>query len=92
MGATIKVESNTAIIEGIEKLTGAVVSSPDLRGGVALVMAGLMAEGFTVVENVEFIERGYENFEAKMQQLGALIIKADSEDVNAIKKFKLKVS
>jgi UDP-N-acetylglucosamine 1-carboxyvinyltransferase len=91
MGASIKVESNTAIIEGVEKLTGAIVCSPDLRGGVALVMAGLMAEGFTVVENVEFIERGYEKFEYKMQQLGALMIKADSEDVKTIRKFKLKV-
>ena len=91
MGAKIKVESNTAIIEGVEKLTGAVVSAPDLRGGVALVMAGLMAEGFTIVENVEFIERGYENFESKMQKLGAQMIKVDSEDIKAIKKFKLKV-
>lgn len=91
MGASIKVESNTAIIEGVDKLTGAIVCSPDLRGGVALVMAGLMAEGFTVVENVEFIERGYEKFENKMQQLGALMIKADSEDVKTIRKFKLKV-
>jgi UDP-N-acetylglucosamine 1-carboxyvinyltransferase len=93
MGASIKVvESNTAIIEGVEKFTGAVVSAPDLRGGVALVMAGLMAEGYTVVENVEFIERGYERFEYKMQQLGAAIIKVDSEDTKAIRKFKLKVS
>lgn len=91
MGASIKVESNTAIIEGVDKLTGAIVCSPDLRGGVALVMAGLMADGFTVVENVEFIERGYEKFENKMQQLGALMIKADSEDVKTIRKFKLKV-
>lgn len=92
MGATIKVESNTAIIEGVEKLTGAVVSAPDLRGGAALVIAGLMAEGFTIVENVEYIERGYEKFEHKMQQLGAAIVKVDSEDTKAIKKFKLKVS
>jgi UDP-N-acetylglucosamine 1-carboxyvinyltransferase len=93
MGASIKVvESNTAIIEGVDKFTGAVVSAPDLRGGVALVMAGLMAEGFTVVENVEFIERGYEKFEYKMQQLGAAIEKVDSEDTKAIRKFKLKVS
>jgi len=92
MGASIKVvESNTAIIEGVEKFTGAVVSAPDLRGGVALVMAGLMAEGYTVVENVEFIERGYERFEYKMQQLGAAIVKVDSEDTKAIRKFKLKV-
>ncbi|MDD3172663.1 MAG: UDP-N-acetylglucosamine 1-carboxyvinyltransferase [Herbinix sp.] len=92
MGASIKVESNTAIIDGVEKLTGAIVTAPDLRGGAALVIAGLMAEGYTVVENVEFIERGYENLESKMQELGAAMIKVDSEDVKSIKKFKLKVS
>jgi UDP-N-acetylglucosamine 1-carboxyvinyltransferase len=92
MGASIKVESNTAIIDGVDKLTGAVVSAPDLRGGAALVIAGLMAEGFTIVENVEYIERGYEKFEYKMQQLGADMVKVDSEDTKAIKKFKLKVS
>ncbi len=92
MGASIKVESNTAIIDGVEKLTGAVVSAPDLRGGAALVIAGLMAEGYTVVENVEYIERGYEKLEYKLQQLGAAITKVDSEDIKAIKKFKLKVS
>lgn len=93
MGATIKVvESNTAIITGVERLTGAIVSSPDLRGGAALVMAGLMAEGFTIVENVEYIERGYENFELKMQKLGANLAKIDSTDTKAIRKFKLKVS
>ncbi len=91
MGASIKVEGNTAIIEGVERLTGASVCAPDLRGGVALVMAGLMAEGFTIVENIEFIERGYEKFESKMQQLGAAMIKVDSNDMKAIKKFKLKV-
>ncbi len=91
MGANIKVESNTAIIDGVDKLTGAVVSAPDLRGGAALVIAGLMAEGYTVVENVEFIERGYEKLEFKMQQLGAAMVKVDSEDLKAIKKFKLKV-
>lgn len=92
MGASIKVESNTAIIDGVEKLTGAVVCAPDLRGGAALVIAGLMAEGLTIVENVEYIERGYEKFEYKMQQLGAQVAKVDSEDVKAIRKFKLKVS
>ncbi|HHU72802.1 MAG TPA: UDP-N-acetylglucosamine 1-carboxyvinyltransferase [Clostridiales bacterium] len=91
MGASIKVESNTAIIDGVERLTGAAVSAPDLRAGAALVIAGLMAEGFTTVENVEYIERGYEFFEYKMQQLGADIVKVDSEDTKAIKKFKLKV-
>lgn len=91
MGANIKVESNTAIIDGVDKLTGAIVCAPDLRGGAALVIAGLMAEGLTIVENVEYIERGYEKFEYKMQQLGAAIIKVDSEDEKAIRKFKLKV-
>mgnify|MGYP000964639887 FL=1 len=92
MGASIKVESNTAIIDGVERLTGAVVRAPDLRAGAALVIAGLMAEGFTIVENVEYIERGYENFEYKMQQLGAAMEKIDSEDSKAVRKFKLKVS
>ncbi len=91
MGASIKVEGNTAIIEGVERLTGASVCAPDLRGGVALVMAGLMAEGYTIVENIEFIERGYEKFESKMQQLGADMIKVDSNDMKSIRKFKLKV-
>ncbi|NLP34106.1 MAG: UDP-N-acetylglucosamine 1-carboxyvinyltransferase [Clostridiales bacterium] len=91
MGASIKVESNTAIIDGVDRLTGAVVSAPDLRAGAALVIAGIMAEGFTIVENVEFIERGYECFEYKMQQLGAMIEKVDSKDIKAIQKFKLKV-
>lgn len=92
MGATIKVESNTAIIDGVERLTGATVCAPDLRAGAALVIAGLMAEGFTIVEPVDYIERGYENFEHKIQQLGAAIVKVDSEDMKAIRKFKLKVS
>lgn len=92
MGASIKVESNTAIIDGVEKLTGAIVWAPDLRAGAALVIAGLMAEGYTIVEPVDFIERGYENFENKMQQLGAAIAKIDSEDTKAIRKFKLKIS
>jgi UDP-N-acetylglucosamine 1-carboxyvinyltransferase len=91
MGASIKVEGNTAIIEGVDRLTGASVCAPDLRGGVALVMAGLMAEGYTIVENIEFIERGYEKFESKMQQLGAAMIKVDSNDMKSINKFKLKV-
>jgi len=93
MGANIRVvESNTAIITGVERLTGAIVSASDLRGGAALVMAGLMAEGYTIVENVEYIERGYEDFERKMQKLGAAIAKVDARDTKAIRKFKLKVS
>ena len=89
MGASIKVEGNTAVIEGVKKYTGARVSSPDLRAGAALVIAGLAAEGITVVEDVHFIERGYERFEEKLRSLGALIEKV--EDEKDIQKFRLKV-
>ncbi|BCK01827.1 UDP-N-acetylglucosamine 1-carboxyvinyltransferase [Anaerocolumna chitinilytica] len=92
MGANIKVEGNTAVIVGVKNLTGAIVSAPDLRAGAALVIAGLTATGFTLVEQVEYIERGYENFEKKMQGLGAIMAKVDEEDEKAIQKFKLKVS
>jgi len=92
MGASIKVEGNTAIIDGVTGVTGATVSAPDLRAGAALVIAGLVAEGFTVVEHIEFVERGYENFEGKLCGLGAHIEKMDAEDDRAVQKFKLKVS
>ena len=91
MGASIKVEGNTAIIDGVGRMTGAIVSAPDLRAGAALVIAGLAAEGITVVEQVEYIERGYEEFERKMRELGAAMEKADSEDEKALLKFRLKV-
>lgn len=91
MGATIKVEGNTAIIDGVEELTGAQLHSPDLRAGAALVMAGLVAEGFTVVDQIEYIERGYEDFEQKLQSLGADIERVEVEDEKAMQKFKYKV-
>ncbi|NMB43999.1 MAG: UDP-N-acetylglucosamine 1-carboxyvinyltransferase, partial [Clostridiales bacterium] len=91
MGASIKVEGNTAIIDGVESLTGAIVRTPDLRAGASLVIAGLVAEGYTQVEQIEYIERGYENFEKKMQGLGANMAKINTEDEKAIRKFKLKV-
>jgi len=92
MGATIKVESNTAIIDGVKGLSGAIVSAPDLRAGAALVIAGLVADGFTTVEMVEYIERGYEDFEKKLRALGASMEKVDSNDEKAMQKFRLKVS
>ena len=92
MGASIKVEGNTAIIDGVDKLTGATVSAPDLRAGAALVIAGLAAEGFTIVENIEYVERGYEDFEEKLRTLGAQIEKLDSEASREIQKFRLKIS
>ncbi len=91
MGAKITVEGNTAIIDGTEGFTGAIVSAPDLRAGAALVIAGLVAEDFTYVDQIEYIERGYETFELKLQALGATIEKVDVEDEKAIQKFKLKV-
>lgn len=89
MGANIKVESNTAIIDGVGKYTGASIYAPDLRAGAALVLAGLAAEGFTTVEDIHYIERGYEDFHLKLQGLGAQIEKVSSE--REYQKFKLKV-
>lgn len=90
MGASIRVEGTTAIIDGVELLTGAIVSAPDLRAGAALVIAGLVAEGYTVVEQVEYIERGYEDFEHKLCDLGAVMEKIDASDEKAVRKFKFK--
>ena len=88
MGANIKVEGNTAIVDGVEKYTGARINAPDLRAGAALVMAALAAEGTSLVENIHYIERGYEDFHLKLQSLGAQIEKVDSD--RDYKKFKLK--
>ncbi len=87
MGASIKVEGNTAIIDGVPQITGARISSPDLRAGAALVIAGLAAEGVTVVDDIVYIQRGYEDFDAKLRALGAEIRKVDSE--MEIRKFRL---
>ncbi|MEE1196148.1 MAG: UDP-N-acetylglucosamine 1-carboxyvinyltransferase [Lachnospiraceae bacterium] len=89
MGANIKVEGNTAIIDGVEGFTGARISSPDLRAGAALVVAGLAAEGITIVDDIVYIQRGYEDFEQKLQSLGAEIEKVTNE--KEIQKFKLRV-
>lgn len=90
MGASIKVEGSVAVITGVKGYTGAVVSAPDLRAGAALVMAGMAAEGFTVVEDIQYIERGYEKFEEKLSALGAQIERVSND--KDIQKFKLKVS
>ena len=89
MGANIKVEGNSAIIDGVKKLTGARVSAPDLRAGAALVIAGLAADGITVVDDIVYIQRGYENFEDKLRSLGAEIERVSSE--KEIQKFRLRV-
>ncbi|MBE6014796.1 MAG: UDP-N-acetylglucosamine 1-carboxyvinyltransferase [Lachnospiraceae bacterium] len=90
MGANIKVEGNTAIIDGVSGYTGARVAAPDLRAGAALVIAGLAAEGITVVDDITYVERGYEEIENKLRNLGAMIEKVNSE--KEIQKFRLRVS
>ena len=89
MGANIKVEGNSATIEGVEKFTAARVSAPDLRAGAALCIAGLATEGITIVDDIVYIQRGYERFEEKLRSLGGIIEKVSSE--KEIQKFKLKV-
>ena len=88
MGANIKVEGNTAIIDGVEKYTGASISAPDLRAGAALVIAALAAEGDTIMDAIKYIERGYEDFHVKLQGLGAQIEVVQTE--KDFQKFKLK--
>lgn len=90
MGAQVKVEGNIAIINGVDGLTGAQISAPDLRAGAALVLAGLSAEGITTIDDIKYIQRGYEHFEEKLRGIGATIEKVDSE--KAARKFILQVS
>ena len=80
MGARIRVIDNTAIIEGVDRLVGTSVHATDLRAGAAMVIAGLCARGVTLVEDIQFIERGYENFVGKLRLLGADIRIIDEPD------------
>ena len=89
MGGNIKVEGNTAIIVGVPKYTSANIVVPDLRAGAALVMAGLAADGFTTVEDIQYIERGYEDFPQKLRGLGAQIEKVETE--KDFRKFQMKI-
>lgn len=89
MGAVAKIEGNSATIEGVERLSGARVSAPDLRAGAALCIAGLATDGITIVDDIVYIQRGYERFEEKLRSLGGLIERVASE--KEIQKFKLKV-
>ena len=90
MGAQIQVESNIAIITGVNRYTGARVAAPDLRAGAALCIAGLAADGITLIDDVYYIQRGYEHFEQKLQGLGADMELVNSE--RSAQKFILKVS
>ena len=77
MGADIRVEGRVAIIKGVNNLSGAYVEASDLRAGAALVIAGLAAEGATVVDNIQHMDRGYEHFERKLRDLGAQILRVN---------------
>jgi UDP-N-acetylglucosamine 1-carboxyvinyltransferase len=73
MGAEVQMEGATAVIKGVERLTGAPVMASDLRASAALVLAGLKAEGVTEVSRVYHIDRGYEHLDEKLSELGAHI-------------------
>lgn len=90
MGANIKVEGNTAIIDGVSRYTGADITAPDLRAGAALVLAALAAEGFSTVDDIKYIQRGYEDFHQKLQKIGAAIELVSTE--KELHKFKFKIS
>ena len=80
MGAKIRAEGRVAVVEGVERLYGADVFAPDLRGGAALVLAGLCAEGTTVVKNTQFIDRGYEDLENNLCVLNADVYRKVKKD------------
>ena len=73
MGAKISIEGKTAIIKGVRKIYGATVKATDLRGGAAMVLAGTVAKGKTTIENIDYILRGYEKFDKKLQAIGVNI-------------------
>ena len=83
MGANVSVEGRVAVIEGVERLKGAPVKATDLRAGAALIVAALGAEGVTEINDIFHIERGYENMEVKLRNLGADIVKVDEPDPSA---------
>ena len=89
MGGTVTVEGNIAIVEGVEKYEGASMTAPDLRAGAALVIAALAAEGFSTIDQIHYIERGYEDFPEKLISLGAHIRKVSNPE--ELKKAKLRV-
>lgn len=79
MGAKLTPTGKTMVIKGVRRLHGAIVDATDLRGGAALVLAGLNAKGITKVSKIEYILRGYENFDQKLQLLSANIKREDSD-------------
>jgi len=89
MGAKIRVEGNTAIITGVDRYKGAALKASDLRAGAALVIAALAADGYTTIEDIQFVKRGYEDFCDKVNGLGGKMTIVDSE--RDFQKFKLEI-
>ena len=87
MGAKVQVDGKTAVITGVEKLSSAPVKAVDLRAGAAMIIAGLMAEGVTEVEDIHYIDRGYEDVVEKFTALGADIKRVPITDNTNIAKF-----
>jgi UDP-N-acetylglucosamine 1-carboxyvinyltransferase len=81
MGADIRIQGDSAIIQGVERLSGAPVMATDLRASASLILAGLAADGVTEVSRIYHLDRGYEGLDKKLAQLGANIKRMDEEDV-----------
>ena len=92
MGADIHQDRNHAIIKGVKKLTGATLAASDLRAGASLVVAALMADGNSTIENLHHIDRGYENFENKLRLLGGKIERRDDSVITPISKEPTKIT
>ena len=92
MGAKVTVEGRTAIIDGQDAYTPATMSAPDLRAGAALVIAALSADGISKIDNIHYVERGYEDFPEKLRAIGGEIIKTASkeEESSALRRLNLK--
>jgi len=86
MGAQLKVDGNLAVIEGVEQISGAPVKAYDLRSGAAMVIAGLCAQGTTEIENIEYIDRGYEDLAGKLKGLGADIRRKEVREFGSERK------
>ena len=82
LGADIVIEGHHAIVHGVERFSGAQVKAPDLRGGAALAMAGLVADGMTTISDIHHIDRGYERFVEKLLSLGAAVERLDVPDID----------
>ena len=80
MGADITVNGKMAMVSGPKKLKGMKVQAPDLRGGAALIIGALAAEGDTIIQDVQFIDRGYDDIVGKLRSVGAQIERIEDED------------